>query len=403
MPAPAAPSVAPSAPSTPSTPSTPSMTTPGTTTPTTPSPDTSASSALASGAGEAGAGAAGTGAPTMFGDLLAPAVCGPVIAQIPGQGNVVIPAGTTRTFPAGTVFNYNVTQGNNVTTPAGTGLTAAQARLPISVGQTPSCGIGTAALVARGAFKISENESPRPMDRVFLNYNYFNNVTPFATSPNGLQQTDIHRAVVGFERTFLDGDASFGMRLPFLDVTGDPNAGLAHKDFGDLTIVTKYAFYNCRETGDVLSGGLVLTVPTGANFLPPTFPDIHSWLFQPYVGGIFNSGDFFVFGFSSIVIPSDSRDVTFLSNDLAVGYRAYSCNDGMITSITPTIEGHLTTPLNHRGSMNDPVGLPDIFDLTFATRIGIGDSATLGVGLVIPLTGPKPFDWEGQIQFNFYF
>jgi hypothetical protein len=29
----------------------------------------------------------------------------------------------------------------------------------------------------RGAFKIAENESPQPQDRVFLNYNYYNDAT----------------------------------------------------------------------------------------------------------------------------------------------------------------------------------------------------------------------------------
>ena len=32
------------------------------------------------------------------------------------------------------------------------------------------------SLAARGPFKISDNESPRPVDRVFATFNYFNNV-----------------------------------------------------------------------------------------------------------------------------------------------------------------------------------------------------------------------------------
>src|SRR5688500_3205216 len=31
-------------------------------------------------------------------------------------------------------------------------------------------------LVRRGTFKIAENESPRPMDRIFYNYNHFSDV-----------------------------------------------------------------------------------------------------------------------------------------------------------------------------------------------------------------------------------
>src|SRR5262249_28822403 len=57
-----------------------------------------------------------------------------------------------------------------------------------------------------GAFKIADNESPRPVDRLFATYNYYNNVNTF-----GGRDFDVHREVFGFEKTFLDGNASFGM------------------------------------------------------------------------------------------------------------------------------------------------------------------------------------------------
>jgi hypothetical protein len=209
--------------------------------------------------------------------------------------------------------------------------------------------------------------------------------------------------VIGFEKTFMGGDASIGMRLPFAQSLGDP--AVNHSDIGDLSIIGKYAFLRDRTTGDVLSGGLVITVPTGDSFLPLGIPNINSTLLQPYVGGIYNWNNFYLLGFSSIVVPTDSRDVTFLANDLAVGYYLYRTTnrDKWITSVVPTLEGHLTTPLNHRGLSSDPIGLPDIFDFTFATRFGLGKSATLGLGLVVPVTGPKPFDYEAQVQINWRF
>ena len=47
-----------------------------------------------------------------------------------------------------------------------------------------------------------------------MTYNYFN--------VDGLHTTGfgIHREVVGFEKTLLDGNASIGMRLPYTQATG---------------------------------------------------------------------------------------------------------------------------------------------------------------------------------------
>src|SRR5262249_8824910 len=153
--------------------------------------------------------------------------------------------------------------------------------------------------------------------RVFATYNYYNNINPSFRA--GGPQTDVHREVIGFERTFLDGDASFGVRLPYVQIYG--NESFDAQDIGDLSLILKYALLNDRDTGNVLSAGTVVPAPTGRSFLPAGFPDIHPFLLQPFVGGIANFGDAFVLGFSSIVIPFDQRDVTFLSNDLAIGYR----------------------------------------------------------------------------------
>ena len=57
------------------------------------------------------------------------------------------------------------------------------------------------------------------MDRFFVTYNYFNNVhAPALRVQNGfLTQErigyDVHRETYGFEKTFLDGIASVGLRL----------------------------------------------------------------------------------------------------------------------------------------------------------------------------------------------
>jgi hypothetical protein len=258
------------------------------------------------------------------------------------------------------------------------------------------------AQVGRGAFKITENESPAPQDRLFVTYNYFYNVNK-TFNPGGvnIDRTNVQREEVGFEKTFLGGDASFGMRLPILEIQGED---VDKSNIGDLSLIFKYAFFNNRETGNLLSGGMVLTVPTGPAFLPSDTPDIHSTLFQPFVGGIWRSGDLYVHGFTSLLVPTDSRDVMFIFNDYGIGYFIYQNNSGgMISSISPTVEAHINTPLNHRGSQVDPLGGIDVFDMTAGVNLGFGSRAYLTIGVNTPLSGPKPYDLEAVAQLNWRF
>src|SRR5207244_7959463 len=121
-------------------------------------------------------------------------------------------------------------------------------------------------------------------------------------------------------KTFLDGDASVELRAPVVEQEGVGAVG--GSDFGDVTVVLKYAFLNDEGTGDVLSGGLAVTIPTGPG-IPLQTGDLHSALLQPWAGYVWNFDQFYVQGFTSVVVPTDRRDVTFLSNDVGVGYTLY--------------------------------------------------------------------------------
>ena len=77
----------------------------------------------------------------------------------------------------------------------------------------------------------------------------------------------------------------------------------------------------------------------------------------------------------------------------------------LLTAIVPTFEVHVNTPLNHRGafSLGDPAATPDVVDLTTGTIFELNRRSTLSVGLVTPVTGPKPFNLEALVQFNLSF
>ena len=247
----------------------------------------------------------------------------------------------------------------------------------------------------RGAYKISEGESPRPTDRAYASYNFYSNVEKTA---------DLHREIFGFEKTFLGDRVSVGLRLPFLQIDSDLFG--TDSAWGDLSLITKYALINNRDTGNVLSIGLAVTFPTGE--LPNSFTlrgsvieTVHSTLIQPFVGYIWNSGNFFVQGFTSVAVPTDSEDVTILFNDIGLGYRIKP-RAGPFTMIVPTLEAHLNTPLDHRGSTSIP-HYGDSLDLTGGFHFYLNDRVSFSVGVGTPVTAPRLFDVEALARFNFHF
>jgi hypothetical protein len=248
--------------------------------------------------------------------------------------------------------------------------------------------------VRRGAFKIQENESPRPMDRVYFNYNFYSNVDL------GSKKVDVQRETFGFEKTFLDGNASLGIRVPFFQSLDSKD------DIGDITLIGKYAFFNDRATGNVISGGVAVTPPTGNFSMGFDFTknqNIHSTTVQPFLGGqwMIASG-VFVQGFSSLAIPTDDRDATFWFNSIALGYYMYQGGGANqpITAVVPTIELHANSPANHQDD-GAPVKLDTIVNLTGGVHVEIYHKALLGLAVGTPLTGPKPYGVEGLASFNF--
>lgn len=271
---------------------------------------------------------------------------------------------------------------------------------PTNLGRTV-----TIPIAARAGFKLADNDNPRPQDRLFINYNYFNNAN---ASASGLDfpRVSVHRETFGFEKTFLDGAASIELRAPIYETSG--NFGVAPDGFGDLTVILKLALVN-DETGDVLGGGLAVTAPTGLKeALLVDGSTLHDTLLQPWGGFILNSeSGFYIEGISSLVIPTDVRDDLLLFNDVALGYWLYRdrCqnDDRLLTGIVPAIEGHLTTPLNHRNADTAPFFVPDQFVLTSGTHFVFNHRSSLFLGGAIPLTGPKPFDFEILAHFNLRF
>jgi hypothetical protein len=274
--------------------------------------------------------------------------------------------------------------------------------------------VQSAALVpsTRG-LKIAENQSPRPQDRIFTDFNYYEDLNGSVNrrllSPIG--DARLYQWLFGLEKTFLDQRASLGARLPLntLSTSSDvPGVGRTSTALGNPTFFAKYALVDDRQTGNLISTGLAVTVPTGPRAFAGNelFTGFGSTQLQPFLGIIRNWGDFFVHGFTAIDVPLDRREATVLFNDFGVGYFLYRepYADQFLTAVVPTFEVHVNTPLNHRGVFPaDRGSIPDVVDLTYGTSFQFHHRAVLTLAFVTPVTGPRPFDFEAVAFLNVFF
>lgn len=325
-----------------------------------------------------------------------------------------------------------------------------------------------ALALSRGAFKIAENEAVAPQDRVYVTYNYFHEIpnqllaaggfltvlpnplvrvppgpyvlqnTLLATlNPNNVggqpttltnpmaSSTNLHRETIGFEKTFLDGNASVGMRLPVFQsdqtastpfdagrlqsfaafpVSGNTTSTdntLDESRVGDLSILFKYAFINDPEGDRTVSGGLVVTAPTGGGILLADGSRLYSTLLQPWLGAYRSWDRLFVHGFTSIAVPTDNRDLTLYFGDIGVGYFAYRNPDAWLSSITPTFECHVNIPFEK--TRDSGISSSDVVVLTGGLHFGLGRHTSLTFAAATPITGPRPDQFEATVQLNWGF
>jgi hypothetical protein len=264
-------------------------------------------------------------------------------------------------------------------------------------------------------FRISENESPAPQDRVFFYFNYFDGADGAVNQGLGgsVGRIDVNRETFGCEKAFLDGLFSVGLRVPVNTMHVDDGSlvglGGSSTDFGDVTLVTKMLLLQ-TPAGSALSAGLAVTFPTGPNSFSGVpgalFEDFHSTTLQPYLGYIWRLTDnWYIQGFSAVDIPTSVEGVTLMFNDIGIGYFFIRDPEAFISGIAPTVECRVTTPLNHRDAFSSTsvFGTLDTVELTMGGTIEFGRRITFATAVVTPLTGPKPYDFQVLAQLNFRF
>jgi hypothetical protein len=282
----------------------------------------------------------------------------------------------------------------------------------------PSPGKASSLVPSVRGLKISENQSPRPQDRIFFSFDYFANVNGPLNQRLGAPVSDIriYRYIFGYEKTFEDGWSSIGVRLPLDTLTSNPRVPARFKQFGGtstgLDNMDIYAKFICRmdpSTGSLISAGLAISPTTGGNHFAGAkyIQYINTTQLQPFVGYIWNRGNFYLQGFSAFEFPVNQLQATEMFNDVGMGYFFYRSQDRsrLLTAVAPTFEVHINTPLDHRGFDNpkDIAGTPDVVNLTYGLNLEFRRNSLLTFGLVTPTTGPRPFDYEALILFNYRF
>jgi hypothetical protein len=267
-----------------------------------------------------------------------------------------------------------------------------------------------------GGFKIADNSSPMFQDRVYFSANIF---TDYLASTNNrlgtnIQHVDVYRESFGMEKTFLDRNASLGLLVPLNSLAIQsvlPALNGTHTALGDLSAYARYALFRDDLGNNWVSAGLAVTAPTGpSNFagIDAVSPVVHTTYLQPFLGYLWNFGNWYVQGFSSVDTPANSHGgPTLFLNDLGVGYFVYRSSERgrFLRGIVPTLEVHVADPLTDRGGLTaaNPVGAFDIVDLGIGLNVLLLGQSRLAVGVVTPVTGPRPFNTETIVQLRLRF
>jgi hypothetical protein len=300
----------------------------------------------------------------------------------------------------------------------GPGLRIPQPFPPPTPPRPPSPRLASQFTPAVRGLKIAENQSPRPQDRLFFTFDYFNNVNGPLNERLGANVRNIlvYRYIFGYEQTFDNGNGSIGVRLPLDQLTSTPTTPGRFKQVGgtstaldDMDIYAKYILKQNPKTGSLISAGLAITPTTGGgSFAGARYIQyINTTLFQPFIGYIWNPGKFYIQGFSAFEFPVNPSQVTMMYNDVGMGYFLLRSDDPtrFLTAVVPTFEVHVNSPLNHHNfdNPNAIAGTPASVNLTYGVSFEIGHNSLFTFGFVNPVTGPRPFDYEVLALFNYRF
>jgi hypothetical protein len=293
-----------------------------------------------------------------------------------------------------------------------------------------------------GFVKLSENVSPLPRDRVYMNYSYFHNALI------GDLRNDVNRFTPGVEKTFADGWTSIEVRTPFAatlassqtidqtDACGLTNA--QGVEFGNMSVI----FKSVLALGNTwaLTGGLQVTLPTAADVEVLAGPDgpalvqveNESTRLMPFTGFIWAPNDTF---FSQSILQVDTAAngnpaflatpgaeglgyvgqleyPTFLYLSFATGYWAYRSDVTALTGFAPIAEIHVNQAFSGSDVIQGETyrlgadyGVVSLVNGLVGCNFEWGTRSTLTFAYATPLGGgvDRWFDGEVRAFWNYRF
>ena len=278
-------------------------------------------------------------------------------------------------------------------------------------------------------FKMAENTSPLPQDRIYFDYSFYRNV------PVSTPDIDVSAFTLGFEETFLGGAMSFEMRLPMSNTIGndvflDGRPNSLQGEVGNLGMAFKGLLVHRERFA--LSAGLAMTVPTaqGTRYFvtggdAPDFTisndSVH---LMPFVGGLWTPSDrFFAMGYLQVDVDANGDGVlandggggftpagrfsepTVMYIDLALGYwaRRSDCTRRLLTGLAYVVELHMNQALGSSSTTSvgeASLATPSIsvLDLTVGAHLDIRRNTTLTAAFCTPLTNGQDRQFDGQFR-----
>lgn len=279
-----------------------------------------------------------------------------------------------------------------------------------------------------GGYKIADNNSPMPRDRVYYSYNHFQHV---------FGRTNIDRSTFGIEKTFFNGRLSAEVRIPFASTvdTSQPSDGNVPEDavFGNVVTILKYLAY--RGESLLISAGVGFGAPTaddttvtagGAEIVRIRNESVHM---LPFVAALwapqcsrffaqsFIQGDFDLNGNPVAVNfggPASGRidNTNFFHASAGVGYYLYEDDYSVVRRVAPMAEVHYNRSLEDGDNfvsngllVGSSFGTVEVTNLMLGGSVQIGNNAEVRAGWITPLNGDsdQKFNWEATAQVNIRF
>ena len=285
-------------------------------------------------------------------------------------------------------------------------------------------------IAAGRRFKVAQNTGVLPQDRVFTNFNVYQNALENA----GAISDDLYRVQLGFEKTLFNELFSVELRLSALDgydafQQETDEVYERGTEFGNLHLAFKMALL--RTDSFSIGAGLTLSVPTADDIVfeaPPAlarpYIENESVFLAPFVGfaarpnkDCFFQGFLqtdFTLGGDTVVTPTGVefgpfQEQNLIYASLSAGRWIYQdqCCDALVNGVAVMTELHYTDTLNDADLAD--FGADEIFGLDFeylnaTTGLVFNTGKTnLRVAAALPLLDDdyhKPFDVEWQLSLN---